>query len=510
MVGGARTVSLLTFLSRILGMVRDVVIAYVFGATKAMDAFVIAFVVPNMFRHLFGEGALTSAFLPAFVGRLEKEGRLRANDLFNAVLFWLVKVLTVLTLAGMLIAFVVPLVLPGEDLALIMKMLRVTMPYLLLICTAAIMGAALNGVGHFAMPAAAPAVLNVVFILAALIAHRVQSDVTKVTILAWAVLVGGVLQLLMQVPPLYSNALGFDLSHRRDEGLKDVLRMFLPAVLGLAVVQINELLDNVIAKVCVPDDGAVSALYYANRLNQLPLAIIGISIATAALPAFSAAAARNDEAGLRASIGHALRLCLFVSIPATFGLMALSREITDVLFYQGKFTREALERTQMVVRMYAMGIPFFAANVILTRACYAQQDARTPVRVSLMTVGLNLVLNLTLVWFLKEAGIALATSITGVFNFLLLLTLLKRRVAGLDEKDVLGVTVKSAVLSLAMVASCLALYHLVMRPVIDGFGKWQMVVKLLVPITVGVAIYFGGALLLRIEEAKQIFKRGSA
>lgn len=502
MIGGARTVGLLTFLSRILGMVRDIVIAYVFGVTRAMDAFVIAFVVPNLFRHLFGEGALTSAFLPAFVGRLEREGRRRANDLLNAVLFWLVRVLAVLTLAGMAVAFVVPLAVPDEDMALIMKMLRITMPYLLLICTAAILGAALNGVGHFAMPAAAPVALNVVFILAALAAHRVPDDVTKVTILAWGVLAGGVLQLAMQVPPLYANGLRFELSRWRDEGLREVLRMFLPAVLGLAVVQLNELVDNIIAKACIPEGGAVSALYYANRLNQLPLAIIGISIATAALPAFSAAAARNDAAALREAIVRALRLCLFVSIPATFGLMVFSREITDVLFYQGKFTREALERTQLVVRMYAMGIPFFAANVILTRAFYARQDARTPVRVSLTTVGLNFALSVTLVWFLKEAGIALATSVTGVFNF----ALLKRRMAGLGDREVLAMTVMSAVLSLAMVAACLPLYHLVMRPLIGGFAKWQMAVKLMVPVAAGVALYFGGALLLRIQEAREILR----
>lgn len=425
----AATVGGLTLLSRILGLVRDVGFAYVFGTTGGWDAFVIAFAVPNMFRRLFGEGALTSAFLPPFVGRLTQHGPEAASGLLRAVMGWLVLFLgggTVLAVAGL---FVAEGVYAGDGKAgLVLSTLRITLPYALLICTTAVYSAALNGARHFAGPAVAPVVMNLVLIGATFLALEFEVGEDRLRLLAVAVLVAGVLQMGIQVPLLLRRDLSPVPGWRwKQAGLGEVMRAFLPTVAGLAVVQANEVLDNIIAEVFVPGDGAVAALYYGNRLHQFPIALIGFSLATAAFPALSAAAAKKQMAEYRASIGQGLRLAFFLAIPAAVGLGALSPEIVDVLFERGRFDDQATRRTALVVFFYCFGIPFYAANMTVTRAFYSLRDVRTPLRVSLITVVLNVGLNLALVRPMGESGLALATSVTGLVNFALLFGALRKK-----------------------------------------------------------------------------------
>lgn len=426
--GPAAVVGGFTLLSRVLGMIRDMVFAYIFGAGQAWDAFVIAFAVPNMLRHLFGEGALTSAFVPVFVGKLETSHD-SARRLLRALTGSSLAILSAITLAAISVTYLVEAWSDDQKLGLILVTLRITLVYGPLICLTAILGAALNSLRHFAAPAAAPVILNAVTIGAAFLAPPADGEAGRLQFLAWAVVVGGVAQLASQVPPLSARGMAPVPSFRwRGTGLKEVARGFLPAVAGLAVIQINEVFDNIIAELFVPGDGAVSAIYYANRLNQLPLAVIGFSLATAAFPAMSRHAARGEPVEFSASLRRALGLVFVLAIPAAVGLASISHEASKLLFERGEFGPEATRRTALVLVFLTIGLPFYAANMVLTRGFYSLRDMSTPVRVSLATVGLNLILNIALVFLVAEAGIALATSVTGILNFALLLRALRNRV----------------------------------------------------------------------------------
>lgn len=506
-LGNAAVVGLLTTISRVLGMVRDIVCASFFGASLAWDVFVIAFMIPNMFRHLFGEGALSSAFIPAFVARKERESLESAGALLNRIVGWMISLLGTLVVLGMAVAYGISHFAPDPKLALISETVVITLPYLLLICLTAIIGSALNGMGRFISPAAAPILLNIVLIASAFMSPMASGVRAQLWILSGAVLVGGVLQLAIQVPSL--SAAGIRLrpssTPSSDEGLREILRAFVPAVVGLGVIQINEFCDNLIAELLVPGDGAVSAIYYGNRLNQLPLGVIGFSVATAAFPKLSSDAARGDMASFAASLSHALRLSLWVAIPAAAGLVALSPQITALLFQHGKFDAAATARTAPVVFCYAIGIPFYAANMVLTRAFYSLRDMKTPVRVSLTTVLLNLILNVALVLYLAESGIALATSITGVVNFVLLQIFLRRRVASSVHGGVLWAA-RSVLAAAAAATAAYALYAWGLPaagcPAPEPTA-WRAIYTG-TAIAAAVAIYFAASTLLRLPESREL------
>lgn len=455
-LGPAAVVGSFTLLSRVLGMVRDVVFACIFGAGQAWDAFVIAFAVPNILRHLFGDGALTSAFIPVFVAKLEK-GPDSATRLVRALTGGMLVALLAVTVGAIGLSYLLQACSEDAKLGLILDTLRVTLWYGPLICLTAILGAALNSFRHFAAPAIAPAILNVVIIAAAFLAPMGSGDAARLQFLAWAVVVGGVAQLGSQLPALAAQGMTPIPSFRwRGAGLREVARGFLPAVAGLAVIQINELFDNIIAELFVPGDGAVSAIYYANRLNQLPLAIIGFSLATAAFPAMSQHAARGESADFVISLRRALGLVFLLAIPAAVGLASISHEASRLLFERGEFGPEATRRTAVVLIFFSIGLPFYAANMVLTRGFYSLRDMSTPVKISLATVGLNLLLNVALVFPFAEGGIALATSATGLLNFVLLAREIRGRV-GLCPEDLLR---KAALALAASAAMAVALWGL--------------------------------------------------
>lgn len=403
----ARLIGACTVASRVLGMARDILCAYHFGASRMWDAFVIAFIIPNLFRRLFGEGALTAAFVPVFIERLEKEGKPAATRLLGSLLSSVSLILLGLVLLGVGVTLLLPHLSDSTKIADICRFLRVMLPYLFLICTTAILGSALNSLGHFFAPAFAPVILNALWISGLLVIAP------EIEVLVWTVLIAGVLQLLLQVPPLLSRGINpvprFD---RNDPGLREIWTLFLPVVFGLALVQINEVADNLIAEFLVEGDGAVSALYYGNRLMQLPLAVIGTALATALFPRMSAQAASGDPRAFADSVGKALRWCLFLAIPASVGLAVLAVPIIHLLFEHGKFGALETERTRWVLVSFAVGIAAYSANQIFVRAFYARKETRVPVLVSAWMVFANLTLNLILVWPLREAGLALSTAAT--------------------------------------------------------------------------------------------------
>ncbi len=493
-VGHARTIGFFTLLSRILGLARDILSSYFFGAGILWDAFTIAYRVPNLFRRLFGEGALTAAFIPAFVSRWDSGRTEEARGLFSRLITILGLLLLAIVAVGIAATFVLPVFWPDAKTILFSQLLRIMLPYLFLICTAAILAATLQSLRHFTMPALAPMLLNVVWIGALFL-----SAGRHIHLVAGAIVVGGVLQLVVLLPALASRGIRYRPEVRIDEGVREVRASFFPVVFGLALVQINELVDSVIAELCVPGDGAVSALYYGNQVTQLPLSLIGVSIATAVFPVLA-----SPKADLPAVFQKALRAILYVSIPATVGIILFAREIVSLLFEHGAF--DATDRTAWVLRFYAAGLWCYCANQVQVRAFYAAKDTRTPVRVGAAMVFLNLALNLVLIWPFREAGIAAATAVSGLGSFLILNRLLRRRFPEIRFGPALRTFALSTIAAGLMGGTAWTLQALLQRG-LPGASKLLAGTRLLVPIAVAMAVYFGVTRIFGMVEAREILRR---
>ena len=411
-----------------LGLVRDVLTTAVFGTSWAMDMFIIAFTVPNLLRKLFGEGTLNSAFIPVLSREIadpDKDERL----LLRATLTALAALLGGLILIGWLVcAGALLLADLSEKGHLFCILLAILLPYMALICMTALLGAALNTRGRFLAPALAPALLNICWILAVwLFGGRFG-----VKALSWGVLVAGALQFAMQVPFIWRCGWQirplWDWTH---PGLRRMVALILPVILGLGVIQLNVALDRIIAEFCVPGSGANSALFFGNRLIQFPLGVFGLALATAAFPTFARHVAAGDEKGLVQNVNMALRTALFIALPCVAVTLALNGPIVRLVYERGAFSPAATIRTARVLFYYGMGLWAFCIIHVLVRAFHALQDTRTPVKVAAAMVGLNLALNLALVWPMREAGLALSSSISAVGNVALLAILLRKRLGPL-------------------------------------------------------------------------------
>jgi putative peptidoglycan lipid II flippase len=500
-LASARLIGACTFLSRILGMARDVLTSHVFGATMLMDAFGIAYMVPNLFRRLFGEGALTAAFVPAFVSRVETGKRDEAFGLLNRVLTRLVLGLLAIVAVGIGITFLLPRDPKGLAVA---ELTRIMLPYVVFICGAAILGGALNGLKHFFAPAFAPVLLNVVWIGAIVWAHATHASKGIVWV-AWAILAGGALQFALQLVPLWARGARPRPDLSGHEGLREVGTHFFPVVFGLALVQVNELVDRIIAELCVPGDGAVAALYYGNQLTQLPLTLIGASIATAVFPTLAGAAALGTKADFATIFQKALRATIYIAIPATAGTILFARPIVELVYEHGSFAAGDTTRATGVLTFYIASLWCYCANQVLVRAFYALRDTRTPMRVSAGMVALNLALNLTLVWPMQERGIALATSISGLGSFLALGALLRRRVPELDLRPVWR-TVALAALGSVVMGMCAWAVWLLMKAEFGATSLGHELARTLVPIATGAVVYFVVTRLFGMGEAKSLMK----
>ena len=491
-----------TFASRILGLVRDVVTAGLFGAGRFMDMFVIAFTVPNLFRRFFGEGALHSAFVPVLTEE-ERRADGDANRLFNAVLTVLAVVLGVVTLAGWEWCAIVLLF---ADLSpngrLFCVLLVILLPYMPLICLSALQGSTLNVRRHFLVPALAPALMNVCWIAAAwLFGERFG-----VKAIAVGVLVSGALQYAVQAPLLWRCGVrikpAWDLAH---PGLRRVVRLMVPAALGISVFQVNVLLDRLIAEFCV-GEGANSALYYGNRLIQLPLGVLGLALATAVFPSYASRAAEGDKKGLVRTVNMAVRTAIFLALPCMAVTLVLNVPIVKVLFERGAFkaSADATGRTAAVLFYYAAGLWAFFGVHVLGRAFHGMQDMRTPLRIAAMMVGLNLVLNLTLVWSMRESGLALASSISSAGNVILLWAALRQKLGPLGGRAVTVSAAKCAIAAaLAGVCAHFAVsrlrdYFAASHPLTSEFATQLLV--LLGGLAAAAVSFFAIAWLLRTRE----------
>jgi putative peptidoglycan lipid II flippase len=449
----AGSVGLATFLSRISGFLRDMVIAHFFGARDVADAFFMAFRIPNLLRRYTAEGALTAAWVPVFSGKLAKN-REEAFLLARNVLTFLAVSLTVVTIVGMVLApQLVRVLAPGfhadpAKFQLTVELTRMMLPFIIFISLAAALLGMANSMGSYFIPAAAPVLLNLSVITCAYIFQGYFASPVKS--LAVGVLLGGAAQLVVQYFHLFR--LGFSYKPSLNHRDKDTIRvgtLMAPAALGMAAVEINMLVDSVLASFLPP--GSVSFLYYGNRVVAMPTGIFGGAFGLATLPAMSGQVSEDGSVGRLVDIfSHSLRITLLISIPAMVGLIILSGPITNLLFERGQFDQTARFGSAYAMAMYAIGLPAFTGIRVVANAFYSMKDTATPAKVGAWCVVANLALCLSLVGSMAHGGLALATSLAAIINISSLVYMLRRRLGRIDGRKTLNSMMKITVSSVFM------------------------------------------------------------
>jgi putative peptidoglycan lipid II flippase len=414
---------MMTMLSRVLGLVRDMVIARYFGAGSGADAFFVAFKIPNFLRRLFAEGAFAQAFVPVLSNYRETQSISEVRGLVNAVAGSLGLVLLGVTLVAMLGAPLLTAVFApgflGDDIrfTLASDMLRITFPYLLLISLTAFAGAILNSYDRFAVPAFTPVILNLAMISAAVFLAPLMD--TPVMALAWGVFIAGALQLFFQLP--FLMRLGLMPRPRvdyRHEGVSRILKLMAPAMFGVSVSQINLLLDTVLASFL--QTGSVSWLYYSDRLSELPLGVFAIAIGTVILPSLSRKHAAASADQFAATLDWAVRCVLLIGLPAALALVLLAEPLIATLFHYGEVTDRDVAMSAQSLRAYAAGLLAFMLIKVLAPGFFAREDTKTPVKIGIIAMVANMAFNLALIVPLAHAGLALATALSAWLNTLLL------------------------------------------------------------------------------------------
>ena len=460
--------------SRLLGFLRDMLMAALVGAGPLGDAFVVANRLPNMFRSLFGEGAFNAAFVPEFSALLAKGGpdaaRRFAEQVFGVMAFWLIG-LTVLAEFGMP-AIVAVLQIGSLDepahRALVVDLARITFPYMPLICLTALLSGVLNGLDRFAAAAAAPIVYNVTSM--AFMVGLIGLVPTPAHALAWGVSASGVFQLGLVAWATWRAGMALHMVRpRMSPEVKTLLRRMAPGVLAAGVTQINLSLDVIIASFL--PTGTQSALYYASRLNQLPLGIIGVAIGTAMLPTLSRQVIAGDLPASRITLNRALEYAMVLTLPAALALATVPVPIVSVLFERGAFDHHAAIVSGQTLSAYAIGLPAWVLIKVLVPALFARGDTSTPMRLGLMSVALNVVLNIAFMVPLQNMGPALAGSLAAWFNVVALVVVLSRRGFFVADMALRRHVPRMALAALAMVAALLVLQPLVFDG-LHGALRW--------------------------------------
>ncbi len=480
-----------TLLSRLLGFARDLVLAHVFGADAKTDAFFVAFKIPNFWRRLFAEGSFSVAFIPILAEYKGKRSFPELKQLVDHVAGTLGGILLIVTLIGVLGApLLVMLFAPGfigteGKLELAADMLRLTFPYLLFISLTAFAGGILNTYGRFGVSAFTPVLLNVVLIVSALWLSPLMTE--PITALAWGVLIAGILQFAFQLPFLQQLKLlpRFRFAPK-DEGVRRIMKLMLPAIFGVSVTQINLLLDVLIASFL--QEGSISWLYYSDRLMEFPLGILGIALATVILPSLSHKHAAESTEGFSQTLNWALRWVLLLGLPAAVGLLLLAGPMIATLFQSAVFDATDVAMSQRSLMAYSLGLVPFILIKVLAPGYYARQDTKTPVKIAVISMVTNMVLNIILVFPLAHAGLALATTLSACLNATLLFRGLRREGVYHPESDWGWLILRGLVASVAM---GLLLYWGVGS--LDswlGTSIWERALALLGWVLAGGAIYF--------------------
>jgi len=435
-VKAAGVVGAATFVSRILGFIRDAVIAWFLGAGFSSDAFIAAFRIPNLLRRLFAEGSLSSAFIPVFTEYVVNQGQPEAFRLARSAFRLIGVFLIIVTIGGILLSpWIVRFIAPGfaaDKLSLTITLTRIMFPYIFFIGLVALCMGILNVLGHFAAPAFAPVLLNLSIIGSVLFLSPFMT--TPVIGLAVGVLIGGVLQLALQLPVMVHRGFNFwEKVKMIHPGLKRVGALIPPVVLGGAVYQINIVIGTLLGSLLA--EGSVTYLYFADRLVQFPLGVFAIAAATAVLPSLSRQAAAKEFDALRDTFGHALKLVFFITIPAMVGLIILREPIVALLFQRGEFDAEATRLTAQALLYYSIGLWAFSAVKIVATSFFAMQDTRTPVKMAGISIIANIILGVVLMKPLAHGGLALATSLASILNLGLLVRALRAKLGSLGWKS---------------------------------------------------------------------------
>jgi putative peptidoglycan lipid II flippase len=524
MIKGFRQIASLTAVSRVFGFVRDIAYSHFFGASYLFDAWTIAFKIPNLARRLFGEGAASASLIPIYSEELHGNPQ-QAKQLINTVVTVVFVILAALVLIGQSIIWsYYKFFISTSDTKLILSLSSIMLPYMLFVCLVAILAGILHVHRRFATPAAAPIVLNIFIITSILLtgwAFKIKAE-QQVFFVALAVLVAGVVQIAIQVPSLRSAGVSIRPGWQvRSDAFKKIIILMGPMILGLTVTQINTLADDLIAwwfsgseekgtsfillgkEILFPiQRGSVSHLYYAQRLYQLPLGVFGISLATAIFPVMSSYAAKKDLQGLCRTVSQGLRSAAFIAIPATIGLTAIARPLISVAFEHGKFVRDDTGMVAGILLFYSIGLCGYFTQQVITRAFYSMQDSKTPMQSALIAVMANIVLNLTLIWFLGTRGLALSTAICSYVQVVILIVFLRRslRHKGAEASilDGLGRTlVKTISATFFMALVILAAQRL--------SQNWANIFKLLLIVPSAALAYLVAVKLLRSEMLSLLF-----
>ncbi len=501
----ASLISLATFLSRILGFVRDLVVARFFGATGLSDSFFVAFRIPNLLRELFAEGSMSSAFIPVLSETKIKKGEEEARRLVRITFTFIILVVGSICIAGILFApLIVRLIAPGftgsEQLATTVLLTRIMFPFLLFVSLAALTMGVLNVEKVFFVPALASAWFNIAIISTIVLLSSVLSR--PILAVAIGVTVGGIVQYATQVPLYlrkgYDYGIDTGFGH---EGFRKMGVLVLPLTLGLAVAQINIFVSTILASFL--PEGSIAYLYYSMRLIQFPVGIFGVAMGMAVLPALSTHAAKGDMKSLGRDFSSSLKLLLFITVPSMAGLIALRYPIVNLLFQRGEFDRAATEGTAFSLVFYSLGIWSMVGVRVVVAAFYSMQDTRTPVKVALLSLVTNIVLSLLLMGPLRHGGLALANSLSSGVNFSLLFHLLRRRLVSIEASSVLRSFSKTLVASTVMGLAAGSLLH---GPLwVEGGEVLKKTLYLGGTIVLCAALYFMVSLALGNEEVKALF-----
>ena len=501
----AGLMSIATLISRILGYVKDMILARFFGATGIADTFFVAFRIPNLLRELFAEGAMSSAFIPVLTEYQTKHGREEAKRLVRIAFTFILIGVGFICIVGIIFApGIVRVIAPGfvsmpQKFSLTVSLTRIMFPFLLFISLAALIMGALNTRRIFFVPALAPATLNITIIILVLIfAARMEQPIFAV---AAGVALGGLIQFAFQLPSFFKSGylLSPDYGFKHD-GLKKMATLMIPATMGMAVAQINIFVSTILASYL--PEGSITYLYYSMRLIQFPVGIFGVAMGMAVLPSLSEHAVRGDYGKLREDFSYALRVLFFITVPAMAGLIALREPIVHILFQRGQFDYPATVGTAHALLFYSLGIWSIVGVRVVTATFYSMQDTKTPVRIAAVAVAANILFSIILMQPLKHSGLALANSLASGLNFLLLFMFLRKRLVTIDGKRILSSFVKIVIASAIMGISAWLLLH---GTLWQTYGHtFQKVLYLSGTVVLCIGVYLGVIFLLKSEELNSL------
>ncbi len=503
-------IATLTFGSRILGLVRECVFSHYFGTSEVLSAYRIAFMAPNLARRLFGEGALSAAMIPVLTETLQEQGEETSRRFTGTLLVLLVVILGLLVIGVEVVIALWRMV--QDDPAL--QLATVLMPYMILICIVAVAGGVLQVRRHFATPAAVPMILNVAIVVGA-VAGAAWADLDGIKlmhVICGAVLLGGVIQLLATGAALRAVSF-FPIFGRRwrDPQIRKVMVLMVPMILGLSAVQINSLVDYLIAYLFIGEPGhrgGPAVLGYAQYLYQLPLGVFGIALATAIFPVLSQKAAERDYGGLADVVHRGIRLCLFIAMPASVGLMFVAYPLVATLYQHGASDVAATRRIAGTLVFYSLGLVAYFAQHILVRTFYANHNSRTPARVALCMVGVNFLMNLSLVFVLQERGLALATAVCAFIQVIWLSHLLTREISEIQWRSIGGSVLRMllATVIMTIVLTVFVILTGTLSATVETHSRAYLIAVVAGLVLMGVASYAAAGRTLKIDEVGTILE----